>query len=198
MNDRTTTIVIIALLVWFLSRAKRQRTAATMQPSQTPLPGPPKIQPPKVDGFLPYRELLAKKESSGKYNARRPSSQYWGRYQLGRLARKVGGAQGVRWTQYKNDFALQNKTVKSWTRRLYKELKAQPLAQRAVAAGTLHGLPVSWAFLVAMDHLTGRAATMKWLRTGKPTTDGNGVKNTDFAKPFTAFNLSTLDKEQTS
>lgn len=194
MNDRTTVLIIAVLLLVFFSRGKRRRPAGKMQPEKPKAKTPQKITPDKPGGWLAYRERLAKKESSGKYDARRPNSKYWGRYQLGPLARRVGGAQGVRWAQYQNDQALQDAAVKRWTARLYQELRAQKLARQAVDAGTLHGEKVTWAFLVAMDHLTGRTATMKWLRTGQTTKDANKVSNVDWARGFAPFSLSELEK----
>ena len=197
MTDRTTLIIVAVLVLLFIKSKRRQAGAKVplklpATPPQKIPATPQKIVTPKAGGWLAYREQLARQESAGDYAARRPGSQYWGRYQLGALARRAGGAKGVRWAQFKTDQALQDKTAAKWTARNLTELQAQPTARAAVKAGTKHGVPVSWASLVAMDHLTGRGATMKWLRTGKTTKDGAGVINVAFARPFLRFDLSEL------
>jgi hypothetical protein len=191
MNDRAFWLVAGVLLLLFLKSKKRRQSDAKKIGPKTDPSKQAKTEAPaqKVKGWTAYRELLAKKESAGKYDARRPNSRYWGRYQLGPLARKVGGAQGVKWAQFKNDTALQDTAVKTWTTRLLKELKAQPLAVKAVTDGK-----ATWAQLVAMDHLTGRSATMKWLRSGQITKDANKVSNLAWGKQFAQFNLTELER----
>ena len=197
MDNRTSLVVLIVIVLLVIKSKRRQDGAKTAVklPGQEPEKVPdevPKIIAPQSAGWLGYRELLARKESAGDYAARRPGSQYWGRYQLGALARRAGGAGGVRWVNFKTDQALQDKTVANWTARNVRELQAQPEARAAVAAGTIHGVPVSWAMLAAMDHLTGRGAVMKWLRTGKTTKDGAGVVNLSWSRPFLSYDLSEL------
>jgi len=192
--DNKTLLIIGLLVVLYFKSKKRRRGGAMTQPAKPdakPKTQAPKIKAPKISGFTQYRELLAQKESAGKYDARRPNSKYWGRYQLGPLARRVGGAAGVKWAKFSKDKTLQDNAVRLWTARLYNELLAVPDARAAIGK-TLHGEKVTPAFLVAMDHLRGRAATMKWIRTGKSTADGNGVLNTKFAKDFRNFDLSEL------
>ena len=190
-NSHLVVLALIALA--FFLRAKRRRTGATKLPSKKVEKLP---QPKPAPGWTAYREQLAQKESSGKYDARRAGSRYWGRYQLGPNARKVGGAAGVKWVKYKTDHALQDAAVKKWSARLLSEIKATPTLSAAIGK-TLHGQKVTAALLVAMDHLTGRAALMKWARTGKTTKDGNGIENLSYAQPFAKFDLSDLERATT-
>jgi hypothetical protein len=190
MNDRNLwVLVLVGLFLYF--KSKRRRAGATMQPQPTP----PKVTPPptvKPGGWIAYRETLAQKESGKNYEARRPNSQYWGRYQLGRLARGATSARGVRWSAFKKNEALQDQAVREWTTRNLRELKAQPDAAKAVRDGR-----ATWAQLVAMDHLTGRAATMRFVRTGASTADANNTKNTDWGRDFASFDINELTKGST-
>lgn len=189
---KDTTALLLLLIVAFLFLKKKKTKAAKALPA--PAPKPVKIAPGKPTNWLSYRELLATKESAGKYDARRPRSRYWGRYQLGPNARKIGGAQGIKWADYSKNESLQDAAVKSWTKRLLTEITANTTTAAAIGK-TLHGEKVTAALLVAMDHLTGRAATLRWVRTGKTTNDGNGVANLTYARPFRDFDLSELNRK---
>ena len=197
-DDNLFAILVLIALAFFL-KSKRRRIAdkTVVKLPLPPAPAPVTIKPEPAGNWLAYRELLAKKESSGKYDARRPSSRYWGRYQLGPNARKIGGAKGVKWTDYKKNQSMQDAAVKTWTSRLVSEITAQPTLSAAIGK-TLHGQKVTLPLLVAMDHLTGRAAVMRWVRSGKTTTDGNGVVNLTYAKPFAQFDLSELSRKATA
>lgn len=193
-NETFWLLVVLGLLLFSKSKRRRMtpRQTAKTPDTETPekiTPAPPSKIPEDGSGWAQWRELLAQKESGGRYDARRPGSQYWGRYQLGTLARSNTSAKGVRWSKFKSDIGLQNRAVKEWTARAYNELQAQPDARAAVAAKK-----ATWAQLVAMDHLTGRAATMKWIRTGQITKDANDVSNLDWGKDFARFDLSELKR----
>ena len=179
MQDKSFIYLALAIGGFLFLKSKRQRMLPRSRAEE-----PEKVTP---QGWVAYREKLAQKESAGKYTARRPNSQYWGRYQLGRLARSVTDAKNKTWDEYRQNPGLQDKAVKQWTTRLLRELQRQPDAQKAVADGK-----ATWAQLVAMDHLTGRAAVMKWIRTGEITRDGNRVSNLDWGKEFAGFNLDEL------
>ena len=190
MNDRNWWILAAVGLFYFFKSKRRGITPRPQAEKITPAPAA-KVAP-AADGWTSWRELLAQKESGGRYDARRPGSQYWGRYQLGTLARANTSAKGVRWSQFMKNEQLQNKAIKEWTARALRELKAQPDARAAVAAGK-----ATWAQLVAMDHLTGRAATMKWIRTGKATRDANQVSNYEWGLPFAGFNIDSIERAST-
>lgn len=188
MNERETWLLLGALLLWCLFKSKRGAGLPMKKRAKIS----PKTAQKVATGWMGYREQLAAKESAGKYDARRPNSQYWGRYQLGRLARGQTDAKGVRWSKFKTDKDLQDRAVKQWTSRLLQMLQRQPDAAAAVRSGK-----ATWAQLVAMDHLTGRAAVMKWIRTGQITRDGNNVSNLDWGKSFAQYDLSELKKGTT-
>jgi len=192
---KDTNALILLLVVAFLFLKKKKTKAVKVLPA--PKPKPVKIAVPTVGNWLTYRELLAKKESAGKYDARRPRSRYWGRYQLGPNARKIGGAEGVKWADFSKNESLQDSAVKTWTKRLFREISNNSTTADAIGK-TLHGEKVTAALLVAMDHLTGRAATLRWIRTGKTTNDGNAVANLTYARPFRDFDLSELNRRASS
>ncbi len=189
----------LGLLFIFKSKKRRQKAVKIVPQdknlparAKTPeKPAKPAIEKVKPASWLAYRELLATKESAGKYDARRRNSQFWGRYQLVRLARSATDAKGVRWDLFKKTKQLQDRAIKQWTTRNLVELQAQPEAREAVAANK-----ATWSQLAAMDHLTGRSATMAWLRTGKVTKDANGVSNVDWGRAFAPFDLTELEKGQ--
>jgi len=183
--------ILAAAGLFYLFKSKR-RGITPRPPAEKITPAAPSKVTPAQDGWTSWRELLAQKESGGRYDARRPGSQYWGRYQLGTLARANTSAKGVRWAQFMKNEQLQNQAIKEWSGRALRELKAQPDAIAAVAAGK-----ATWAQLVAMDHLTGRAATLRWIRTGKATKDANQVSNFEWGLPFAGFNIDSIERAAT-
>ncbi len=193
MKDNNVLAILLLIGLAFLLKSKKRRQSGAKTVVKLPQPPPVTIKPKKPSNWLAYRELLAQKESAGKYDARRPKSRYWGRYQLGPNARKIGGAQGIKWADYKKNQPLQDQAVKTWTARLFREITNHPTTGAAIGK-TLHGEKITPALLVAMDHLTGRAATMRFVRTGKTTKDGNGIENLTYARPFRDFDLSELRK----
>jgi len=197
-----------ALLALFLiKRVLNRSNRPQVKPSKAKTSARPGKRKPaakrsqNAQGTKRYLNRLAKLESGPdqpNYTARRPNSQYWGRWQLGRLARNGPPnepasewvARRVPWRQFSQDAALQTAAVTNWARRAYRELKRQPDARAAVAAGTLHGLPVTWSGLVGFDHLVGRAAVLKWIRTGADTQDANGTPGTRYLTTLNGADLS--------
>ena len=158
-------------------------------------------QPVTTSGPQTYLNKLAILESGPtqpNWDARRPRSQYWGRWQLGRLARNGPAnepkakwpARRVSWDVFKASPEIQTAAVTSWSKRAFRELQNSSLAKAAIQAGQAHGLPVTWSGLVGMDHLVGRGAVIKWLRTGEDTKDANGTPGTRYLKTLNGADLS--------
>lgn len=164
------------------------------------------IAKPKATSPATYLDRLAILES-GKtqpnWKARRPRSKYWGRWQLGPLARNGPRsepksdwpARGVSWEKFSKDGPLQTIAAASWALRAYRELKASTLARAAVEQGNLHGERVTWSGLVGMDHLVGRPGVIKWLATGEDSQDANGTKGTTYLRKLGGIDLSAWDSE---
>ena len=187
--------LLIPFFFYWLSRRKAPVAKPATSPKIKAGPGDAKI------GAKIYLNKLAKLESGPTqpaWDSRRPNSQYWGRWQLGRLARngpasepaELWIARGVKWDSFKADPALQTAAATYWSRRAYRELRRNRTAANAIKAGVLHGLPVTWSGLVGFDHLVGRAAVLKWIRTGQDTKDANGVGGTVYLSKLGGLDLA--------
>lgn len=198
-------ILPLALLFLFKAALKSKNKTipgASAPPKKTATaPIQKQARPKDAAGASAYLEKLAILESGPNqpnWQARRPNSQYWGRWQLGRLARNgppnepasKWAARRVTWTKFKSDPAIQTAAAVNWARRAYQELRRSRTAANAVRAGNLHGVPVTWSGLVGMDHLVGRGAVLKWIRTGEDTKDANGVAGSSYLRRLGGFNLS--------
>jgi len=201
-------------LLWLFKSALKNRRAGAVGPGNAKPKSPQKQtlstkskteprqkETPAGAGASAYLEKLAVLESGPNqpnWKARRPNSQYWGRWQLGRLARNgppnepatAWVARRMPWTKFKDDPTTQTAAAVHWARRAYQELRRSRTAANAVRAGTLHGVKVTWSGLVGMDHLVGRGAVLKWVRTGEDTKDANGTAGTSYLKSLGGFDLS--------
>lgn len=113
------------------------------------------------------------------YEARREGSQYWGKYQMGMLARKEVGLSDVSWEQWKTNPDLQEAALKMWVNVLYKYLENDI---KKYDGQFLNGWAITESGIIAMAHNVGVYATIQFLNSGGKDvpTDGSGKDATRF------------------
>lgn len=113
------------------------------------------------------------------YEARRDGSQYWGKYQMGTLARKEVGLSDVSWEQWKTNPDLQEAALKMWVDVLYRYLEQDI---KKYDGQFLNGWSITESGIIAMAHNVGADATRRFLKSGGKDvpTDGSGKDATRF------------------
>jgi len=112
-------------------------------------------------------------ESRNNYSARRNNSQYWGKYQLGILARETIGIDTVSWENFKSDTLLQDaavlvfllKTRERLTDHMYPDSTVRNFIEEY--AGTIVGnYNITESGLIGMAHNCGVTGTKFFLISG--------------------------------
>ena len=113
------------------------------------------------------------------YEARRPNSEYWGKYQMGASARKTINLNDVTWEKWKTNPELQEAALKLWVDILYQNLKDE---MKKYDGTFLNGWAITESGLIAMAHNVGSEPVRQFLQSGgrKVPKDGSGKDATRF------------------
>lgn len=132
---------------------------------------------------------LAIYESSGKYDVVKTAGDYWGRYQIGPIARQaLGISSTIRRDEFLANHALQDGMVTALMH-LNKRHLAPYIGQ--YEGRTIAGIYITQSGLLAGAHLGGASSVVKWLETGGQAdfADGNGTKISKYIKRFAGYKL---------
>lgn len=126
-----------------------------------------------------WKEALAGIESNGSYHARRPGSQYWGKYQLGEDARKSIHLNNVTWDEWKNNGELQEAALRMWIEVVYQSIKYDI---DTYDGKFLSGWYITESGLIAMAHNVGPGPVKQFLNSNGRFVpkDGSGKDATRF------------------
>lgn len=194
-------IIALLLLGFVVLMLKRRRE----RPALVPLPGPapePK-RPAKLRPFADFLAEVRRLESSNNYRARRRTksgklSQFWGAYQLGKLARKDAGVLSD-WETFSNSQTLQDQAATRWFELLAKRVGRHGDIVDAIAAGSVRGEPFDLSRAVAMAHHTGTAALRRWIAGQPSAQDSFGTKSVPFTRTLHGFQIGGKnERHQTS
>jgi len=135
--------------------------------------------------FELFRDVIAQKESRGRYNIQGGSGNYYsGRYQLGPEARQdaarllgetyQGDDEAAR-KKFREDPEMQERYFAAYTRANHGYLTGTPEYDRLTPQGKLQ--------VLAYAHNAGWSEAVKWLKSGRSKSfrDGNDTKSSDFA-----------------
>lgn len=113
------------------------------------------------------------------YEARRPNSQFWGKYQMGELARKSVKLSDITWDKWKTNPELQEAAMRMWVDILYQSMKSDI---KKYDGKFLNGWGITESGIIAMAHNVGPDATSKFLASGGKNVpkDGSGKDATRF------------------
>lgn len=113
------------------------------------------------------------------YEAKRPGSQYWGKYQMGQSARNSIGLKDVVWEKWRDNPELQEAALSMWIDILYKDLK--PDIEK-YDGSFLNGWSITESGIIAMAHNVGSGPTKSFLHSGGKDIpkDGSGKDATRF------------------
>ena len=113
------------------------------------------------------------------YEAKRPNSQYWGKYQLSESARASIGLGEISWDKWRSNTELQEAALKLWIDILYQELKYDI---KKYDGKFLNGWAITESGIIAMAHNVGAGATKQFLYS-----DGKNVPKDGSGKDATRF-----------
>jgi len=148
--------------------------------------------------FEKWKDALHSLESGSvenPYEARRPNSQYWGKYQMGESARKNVGLGNITWDKWKNTPELQEGALRLWVEVLYKNLKPEI---RKYDGKFLNGWSITESGIIAMAHNVGPEPVRLFLATnGKVVPkDGSGKDATRYLV-LGNYNLEIVEQPRT-
>lgn len=129
---------------------------------------------PPVPGFPEFAAVVGGIESKNNYTA--VHGPYWGRYQMGALARtQVGISVGK--TKFLSDTALQDTAFLqylTWNRTVLADVIKKHVGT------VVKGITVTESGILAMAHGCGHANVRKFFRTGGTYVPNNGRRGTDY------------------
>ena len=113
------------------------------------------------------------------YEARRPNSQYWGKYQMGESARSSINLSDITWEKWKTNPELQEAALKLWLDVLYKTLEKDI---KKYEGSFQNGWAITESGIIAMAHNVGPEPVKQFLYSGGKTIpkDGSGKDATRF------------------
>ena len=128
---------------------------------------------------------LGYRESSNRYDVVNQYG-YMGKYQFGKSTLK-----GLGYNISKEEFLSSPDLQEEAIRKLLKSNKKILKKQIKKFDGKLvNGILVTESGLLAAAHLVGPGSVKKWVRNGKMSEDGNGVKLTEYINIFNGYNLN--------
>mgnify|MGYP005991694521 CR=1 FL=1 len=128
---------------------------------------------------------LGYRESSNRYDVVNQYG-YMGKYQFGKSTLK-----GLGYNISKEEFLSSPDLQEEAIRKLLKSNKKILKKQIKKFDGKLvNGILVTESGLLAAAHLVGPGSVKKWVRNGKMSEDGNGVKLTEYINTFNGYNLN--------
>jgi len=128
---------------------------------------------------------LGYRESSNRYDVVNQYG-YMGKYQFGKSTLK-----GLGYNISKEEFLSSPDLQEEAIRKLLKSNKKILKKQIKKFDGKLvNGILVTESGLLAAAHLVGPGNVKKWVRNGKMSKDGNGVKLTEYINTFNGYNLN--------
>jgi hypothetical protein len=128
---------------------------------------------------------LGYRESSNRYDVVNQYG-YMGKYQFGKSTLK-----GLGYNISKEEFLSSPDLQEEAIRKLLKSNKKILKKQIKKFDGKLvNGILVTESGLLAAAHLVGPGNVKKWVRNGKMSEDGNGVKLTEYINTFNGYNLN--------
>ncbi len=136
-----------------------------------------------------FLDDLAMFESSGRYNIVKTAGDYWGRYQIGPIARQELGLTKITQKEFLSNERLQDGLVTALLIRNKKYLKE---AIGEYEGQEVAGIYITQSGLLAGAHLRGASSVIKFLKSGGKVdqTDGNGVPVSKYIKHFGNYNLN--------
>ena len=179
---------IIILSMMLTSEFTRKVTAGFIENNKTFIPMSKVIYKGEKT-HAAFLDDLAMFESSGRYNVVKAKGDYWGRYQIGPIARKELGLDKISQKEFLSNERLQDGLVtalliknKSYLRSYIGEYEGRGIG----------GIYITQSGLLAGAHLRGYTAVIKFLESnGKiDETDGNGVPVSKYIKSFGNYNLN--------
>lgn len=182
------TLVVICVFAMFKSEFNRKVFAGFADSQKTFHYFPQVIYKPEKDhdSFL---DDLAMFESSGRYDIVKTAGDYWGRYQIGPIARKELGIDKISQSEFLSNERLQDGLVTALLLRNKKYLKN---AIGEYEGKMVRGIYITQSGLLAGAHLRGVSSVVKFLESeGKiDEKDGNGVPVSKYIKYFGNYNLN--------
>jgi hypothetical protein len=138
------------------------------------------------DAFL---NDLAMFESSGRYNIVKVKGDYWGRYQIGPIARREIGIDKISQKEFLDNHRLQDGIVTALLIRNKTYLRNYIGEYEGKEIGNIY---ITQSGLLAGAHLRGHTAVIKFLESnGKiDEKDGNGVLVSKYINYFGNYNLN--------
>jgi len=138
------------------------------------------------DAFL---DDLAMFQSSGRYNIVKTKGDYWGRYQIGPIARKELGLDKISQSEFLSNERLQDGLVTALLIRNKTYLRNYIGEYEGKAIGNIY---ITQSGMLAGAHLRGHTAVIKFLKSNGQIDekDGNGVPVSKYIKFFCNYNLN--------
>ena len=128
---------------------------------------------------------LGYRESSNRYDVVNQYG-YMGKYQFGKSTLK-GLGYNISKEEFLSSPGLQEEAIRKLLKSNKKILKKQI---KKFDGKLVNGILVTESGLLAAAHLVGPGSVKKWVRNGKMSEDGNGVKLTEYINTFNGYNLN--------
>jgi len=128
---------------------------------------------------------LGYRESSNRYDVVNQYG-YMGKYQFGKSTLK-GLGYNISKEEFLSSPGLQEEAIRKLLKSNKKILKKQI---KKFDGKLVNGILVTESGLLAAAHLVGPGSVKKWVRNGKMSEDGNGVKLTEYIDTFNGYNLN--------
>ena len=131
---------------------------------------------------------LATMESSGDYDIVKKEGDYWGRYQIGKIAREELGLSKISQKEFLSNHLLQDGLV---TALIIKNKTYLTNYIGKYEGRTIGGIYITQSGMLAGAHLRGFSSVIKFLESNGEidNKDGNGVPVSKYMKMFTNYNL---------
>jgi len=164
---------------------------------------------PNRGDYNAFKSAVGQRESSNTYNKNRlyrtwlrkgkPTrkngmSFFWGKYQMGHLARQDVGAHPalVPWNRF-IQATLQEKFADRWWKLKYLEAMKYPSVKAAIEAGvTPHGEKIDLSGVMAMAHITGIWSVKVFVEKGLGAKDGLGTSNVTYLRKFYGYDVEGI------
>jgi len=183
MKKKITHIGLLLFLAVFFSVSFLSRSVEVVEVTETIIVSE---NPMNFDKFINDLGMI---ESRNNYEARRPNSQYWGKYQLGTSARKAIGIDTISWERFKNDSILQDAAVMVYLLKMKERLTDHMYPDSTVrdfieefCGSAMANYNITESGLIAMSHNCGVTDTKRFLiKDGKYVPiDGLGTPATKY------------------
>lgn len=141
-----------------------------------------------IQEYIEFKEKLAFYESTQNYFSVSASGTYWGKYQVGKLARRDVEMNKDRSTYLSSPllqeltfYRLLNKNKSYLSKEIYK-----------FKGDTIRGIPITESGILASSHLVGYLRVKQYLYTNgeRVSYDGNGISLEKYLQEFSDFNFS--------